>query len=160
MKGPSQSQTHMSAGSSKPMSARSTSRTTTREISRRIFPVRSQRISTTRLILDRLRLEQRFSGRRIPLCRYSFAWYPGPQSPTPDGVRYDVMSSGIIQPDEFPALSDTRFLFSFGPFNIDPISTPGTEPLRIAIAVVSGYDRRIDHRIVFRTMRRAPRIFT
>ena len=80
--------------------------------------------------------------------QYSFAWYPGPQSPTPDGVRYDVMSSGNIQPDEFPALSDTRFLFSFGPFNIDPITTPGTEPLRIAIAVVSGYDRRIDHRIV------------
>ncbi len=80
--------------------------------------------------------------------QYSFSWYPGPQSPTPDGVRYDLMSSGNIQPDEFPALSDTRFLFSFGPFNIEPITTPGTEPLRIAIAVVSGYDRRIDHRIV------------
>jgi hypothetical protein len=80
--------------------------------------------------------------------QYTFAWYPGAQSPVPDGVRYDLLSSGVIQPDEFPALSDTRFLFAFGPFDIEPITTPGTEPLRIAIAVVSGYDRRIDHRIV------------
>ena len=79
---------------------------------------------------------------------YTFAWWPAAQSPMGDGVRYNLMSSGNIQPDEFPSLSDTRFLFAFGPFNIDPISTPGTEPLRIAIAVVSGYDRRIDHRIV------------
>jgi len=79
---------------------------------------------------------------------YTFAWYRGQDSPTPDAVRYDVLSSGIIQPDEFPALSDTRFLFAFGPFHIDPISTPGTEPLRIAIAIISGYSRTIDHRIV------------
>jgi hypothetical protein len=82
------------------------------------------------------------------LLDYTFAWYPGPESPTPDGVRYDVLSSGVIEPDEYPAVSDTRFLFAFGPFTIKPASDPTADTLRIAIGIISGFSRTIDHRLV------------
>ncbi|MER3524028.1 MAG: hypothetical protein C4326_08155 [Ignavibacteria bacterium] len=67
--------------------------------------------------------------------RYTFQWYPLDQSPRPDGPKYDMMASGDIRPDEFPALSDTRFLFAFGPFTITARDT-----LKIAIGIVSGVD--------------------
>jgi hypothetical protein len=82
---------------------------------------------------------------------YTFAWFPGSQTPAPDGPKYDVLSSGIIEPDEYPALSDTRFLFAFGPFTIKPATDPTADTLRVAIGIISGYSRRIDHRIVLQT---------
>ena len=91
---------------------------------------------------------------------YSFAWFPGPDTPTPDGEKYDVISSGIIEPDEFPQLSDTRFLFAFGPFTIKPPSDPTADTLRIAIGIVSGVSRLYDHRIVLQNnARRAKDIY-
>jgi hypothetical protein len=75
--------------------------------------------------------------------RDTFRWYRGQDSPTPDEDRYNLMSSGIKDSSEFPQLSDTRFNFAFGPFFIQPDDT-----LKVAVAVISGFSRRIDHRIV------------
>jgi hypothetical protein len=66
--------------------------------------------------------------------KYTFQWYPGPQSPTPDRVRYDFMSRGEIKPSEYPQVSDTRQFFSFGPFDT---LKPG-DTLKIVVAIVSG----------------------
>ncbi|HEX9658547.1 MAG TPA: T9SS type A sorting domain-containing protein [Bacteroidota bacterium] len=89
---------------------------------------------------------------RLDSLRYSFRWYPGPQTPTPDAVRYNVISSGVIQPDEYPALSDTRFLFAFGPFTINPrpvqIGDPLQDTLKIAMAIVSGFSQTRDPRLI------------
>jgi hypothetical protein len=65
---------------------------------------------------------------------YTFHWYPGGGSPTPDIARYNLMASGRIDPDEYPSISDTRFFFSFGPF--DSVKTGDT--LKIVVAIVSG----------------------
>jgi hypothetical protein len=73
--------------------------------------------------------------------RYTFQWYPGPQSPTPDAVRYDLLSSGNIRGDEYPSLSDTRFLFGFGPFNIRAAG-PGSDTLKVAVGIISAADLR------------------
>ena len=62
------------------------------------------------------------------------------QSPAPDGPKYDLMSSGIIKPDEFPSLSDTRFLLSFGPFTIQPHTSVNPDTLRTAFALLSAAD--------------------
>jgi hypothetical protein len=67
--------------------------------------------------------------------KYTFQWYPLAESPRPDGPKYDLMATGQIKPDEYPALSDTRFLFAFGPFRITALDT-----LKIAIGIVSGVD--------------------
>lgn len=83
-----------------------------------------------------------------PQLRYTFQWFPGPQTPPNDAAKYALMSSGQIKPDEYPSLSDTRFLFSFGPFSVKPITDPNPDTLKIAVAVVSGFSHRIDHRIV------------
>jgi hypothetical protein len=78
-----------------------------------------------------------------PGIRYSFNWFPGPQTPVPDFAKYDMMASGQVDPDEYPAVSDTRFVFSFGPFRIAPSDT-----LKIAAAIVSGYSQTRDPRII------------
>ncbi len=49
-----------------------------------------------------------------------------------------MLSLGGIKPDEFPALSDTRFLLGFGPFFIRPAIGPDPDTLRIAVALLSG----------------------
>jgi len=68
--------------------------------------------------------------------KYTFRWYPGAQSPPTDGERYQWLGSGVIMPNQSTSdLSDTRFLFGFGPFNIKPKDT-----LKIVIAVVAGND--------------------
>jgi hypothetical protein len=66
--------------------------------------------------------------------RYTFQWYPGSSSPIPDINKYDFMSSGIIEPSEYPSISDTRFFFSFGPFD----SLRANDTLKIVVALVSG----------------------
>ncbi len=95
-----------------------------------------------------------------PNLRYSFRWFPGPQTPPNDAGKYALMSSGIINPDEFPSLSDTRFVLSFGPYNnFRPYAT-SRDSLVIAIAVVSGFDRAGNHlRVLQRNARRALLIY-
>lgn len=51
-----------------------------------------------------------------------------------------ALSSGYIRPDEFPQLSDTRFLISCGPFTLDPPNGIHHDALVIALAIVSGQD--------------------
>ena len=78
--------------------------------------------------------------RPLDSLRFTFQWYPGLQSPAPDGPKYDLMSSGIIKPDEYPSLSDTRFLLSFGPFTIQPHTSVNPDTLRMAFALLSAAD--------------------
>ena len=93
----------------------------------------------------------------LPLdsLRYTFQWYPGPQSPANDGARYNTLSSGQIKADEFPSLSDTRFLFGFGPFFIkpsnNPVQYPNPDTLKVAVAFISGYDPTGNHLRVLQT---------
>lgn len=83
---------------------------------------------------------------------YAFQWFPGPNTPADDRAKYTMMSSGQIEGDEFPAVSDTRFLFAFGPFTFAPGAPTGefddSTGFKMAIAVVSGKSNRIDHRII------------
>ena len=83
-----------------------------------------------------------------PDLRYTFQWFPGSGTPANDDGKYTLMSLGQIKPDEYPNLSDTRFFFSFGPFFMRPATDPLADTLKIAVAIVSGYSRSIDHRIV------------
>lgn len=93
------------------------------------------------------------NGRDLDTLKYTFQWYPLAQSPITDVAKYDMMSSGVQRPDEFPSLSDTRFLFAFGTrstggFKIRPLSGPNPDTLKIAVALVSGKSRTKDPRIV------------
>ena len=67
--------------------------------------------------------------------RLTFAWYPLTQAPHTDGSKYDMMSSGMVAPDEYPLVSDTRFLLATGPYTLHPADT-----LHMAIALVSAED--------------------
>jgi len=49
-----------------------------------------------------------------------------------------MMSSGVIQPNQFPNLSDTRCLLGCGPFTLRPAGDPAPDTLLIAFAIVSG----------------------
>ena len=74
--------------------------------------------------------------RPLDSLKYSFRWYRGEESPTPDPERYKWLSSGEIKPDQsINDLSDTRFLFGFGAFDIKPNDT-----LKIVMAIISGND--------------------
>jgi hypothetical protein len=91
-----------------------------------------------------------YTGKSLDSLRYTFQWFPGPNTPADDRAKYQLMSSGDIRGDEYPQVSDTRFLFSFGPFTFFPDTpdNPDPTPVKIAIAVVSGYSPRVDHRII------------
>jgi hypothetical protein len=66
--------------------------------------------------------------------KVSFHWYNGSDSPDPDTKRYEYLSNGEKLPNQSKsAMNDTRFLFGFGPFNINP-----GDSLRLITAVVSG----------------------
>ena len=92
------------------------------------------------------------TAKPLDSLQYTFQWFPGPNTPADDRAKYQMMSSGEIKGSEYPAYSDTRFLFSFGPFTFYPgaPSYPGdsTAEFKMAIAVVSGKSNRIDHRII------------
>ncbi len=60
--------------------------------------------------------------------------YSNPQTPSNDANRYRFVSTGQIDPDEYPGLSDSRFLLSCGPFTIRPIA----DTVVVAFAFVSG----------------------
>jgi hypothetical protein len=66
--------------------------------------------------------------------RYTFQWFPGQETPNPDVPKYNFMALGQIKPDEFPSISDTRFIFAFGPF--DKVY-PG-DTLKVVLSLVSG----------------------
>lgn len=86
-----------------------------------------------------------YTPKPLDSLRYSFNWFPGPETPAPDLPKYQMMSSGFIKPDEYPRLSDTRFLFAFGPFDI---KGGGRDTLKIAVAIVSGYSKTRDPRLI------------
>lgn len=65
---------------------------------------------------------------------YTYQWFAGENTPASDAAKYDFLATGRVKPDEFPAVSDTRFIFAFGPF--DKVS-PG-ESLQVVLALVSG----------------------
>jgi len=75
----------------------------------------------------------------LPLdsVRLSFQWFRGFDTPPNDTAKYAFMSTGEVESDEYPNLSDTRFLLSVGPFTLRP-PPPARDPLRIAVAIVSG----------------------
>ncbi len=99
------------------------------------------------------------SSRSLDSLRYAFRWFPGPQTPVGDAAKYQMLSSNIINPDEFPQLSDSRFVFSFGPFTLRPFAQT-RDSLTIAVAVVSGYDPAGNHlRIMQRNASRALDIY-
>ena len=70
--------------------------------------------------------------------RFTFQWFNGPESPTTDAERYALISSGTIRPDEFPTLSDTRFVLGVGPFRIRPRTDPHPDTLTFAIGLIAG----------------------
>jgi len=66
--------------------------------------------------------------------KVSFHWYPGDRSPSPDYKRYEYLSDGVKMPSQSKSeLSDTRFLFGFGPFTLKP-----GDKLHLVTALVSG----------------------
>ncbi|MBI5473854.1 MAG: hypothetical protein HY961_16070 [Ignavibacteriae bacterium] len=66
--------------------------------------------------------------------RFTVQIFSGPGTPAVDEFKYPFMSTGEIDPDEYPALSDSRFLFSCGPFTIRPIA----DTIVVAFALVAG----------------------
>jgi hypothetical protein len=77
------------------------------------------------------------SGASLDSLRYTFQWFPGPNTPPTDAEKYAMLSSGVIREDEFPRLSETRFVFAFGPFSMEPLHVrPDT--FLVAVAVISG----------------------
>jgi hypothetical protein len=90
------------------------------------------------------------TSRSLDSLNYSFRWWPGPQHPGTDGDRYQRLASGLIDSNQsISNLSDTRCLFGFGPFTLHPSNPPlpGITPdtIKIAVAVVSGYDPAGNH---------------
>ena len=84
------------------------------------------------------------SQKRLDSLTYSFRWWPGTSHPGTDADRYARLSSGIIDSNQsISNLSDTRFLFGFGPFSIRPNPQPDT--LSLAVAFISGFDPRGNH---------------
>jgi hypothetical protein len=85
--------------------------------------------------------------RPLDSLRYIFQWWDfttrtGPGGSANDSLTYEWMSgdewgpSGYIWPNQSPnALSDSRFMFSFGPF----ADFPPHDTLRIVVAWVAGY---------------------
>ena len=72
--------------------------------------------------------------RPLDSLRLTFRRFAGPNTPPVDEYKYPFMSTGQIDPDEYPALSDSRFLLSCGPFTIRPIA----DTVVVAFAFLSG----------------------
>jgi hypothetical protein len=68
----------------------------------------------------------------------TFRWWLGPSHPNGDVNKYAMLSSGIIQPDQFPNLGDTKALIGCGPFTIRPSGDPSPDTLVLAFGIVSG----------------------
>lgn len=78
----------------------------------------------------------------MDLLDVSWVWWVGGKPPWPitgnmDPDVYEVMSSNYVWPNQEPSeAGDTRFLVSFGPWDIEPNDT-----LNFTIAVIAGEDR-------------------
>jgi hypothetical protein len=105
------------------------------------------------------------TSRPLDSLRYSFRWWNGPQQPGTDAGKYDRLSSGLIDSTQsLSNLGDPRCIFGFGPFFLNPSNPPlpGLTPdtVKIAIAIVSGYDPAGNHlRIMQRNASRALDIY-
>jgi hypothetical protein len=105
------------------------------------------------------------TSRPLDSLRYSFRWWPGTSHPNTDADRYQRLSSGTVDSNQsLSNLSDTRCLFGFGPFTINPSNPPLPgivgDTLKIAVAVVSGFDPAGNHlRIMQRNAARALDIY-
>ncbi len=80
---------------------------------------------------------------RTPLdsLRVTFAHFSGPQTPHNDAAKFALMSSAVIYPDEYPSLSEGRFLLSAGPFTLtagSSVAPPDT--LTFAFALIAAPD--------------------
>jgi hypothetical protein len=73
----------------------------------------------------------------------TFRWWQGVSHPGIDVDRYTRLSSGIIQPDEFPNLSDTKLLLGSGPFTIRPGTDPTPDTLVFAFGIISGQNLNV-----------------
>ncbi|MBI5472095.1 MAG: exo-alpha-sialidase [Ignavibacteriae bacterium] len=80
------------------------------------------------------------SHRPLDSLSFAFRWWHGPSSPNNDAAKYAALSSGRIDPEQFPAFSDTRALLSFGPFRLPSVSSAQRETLRVAFAILCGMD--------------------
>jgi hypothetical protein len=67
--------------------------------------------------------------------KYTFRWHAIEENPTTDAEAYDLMSSGLILPDQplNPGF-DTQFYFGFGPFDV----VPPDDTLKITVAILGG----------------------
>ncbi|MBI5473852.1 MAG: hypothetical protein HY961_16060 [Ignavibacteriae bacterium] len=74
------------------------------------------------------------ASRPLDSLRISVRHFTGSQTPPNDQYKYPFISTGQIDPDEYPALSDSRFLLSCGPFTIRPFA----DTVVVAFAFVSG----------------------
>ncbi len=74
------------------------------------------------------------ASRIMDSLKLTFRWFPGPQTPATNQLRYDFMSSGHIDGSEYPFLSDTRFVYAFGPFS----TLYPNDTIRLSLALVSG----------------------
>lgn len=70
--------------------------------------------------------------------RWTFVGFEGPQTPTDDAARYNLISSGTIAPDPWPCETNPNIVLAFGPFRIHPRGSVDTDLLRVAFAYVSG----------------------
>lgn len=80
----------------------------------------------------------RLLGLSQPIERITFRWFPGSTTPPTDEGKYTWLSSGVILPDEYPNLSDTRFVLAAGPYTMRPAAGPSPDTLIVTFAVVSG----------------------
>ena len=71
-------------------------------------------------------------------ARLTFQWFPGSGGPTNDNSRYALLSSGVIDPDEFPVHPDARFISSWGPFTLPARTDPSPDTLILALGIVCG----------------------
>ncbi len=78
------------------------------------------------------------ASRPLDSLRISYRWFSGPQTPSSDAAKYQLLSSGFIQQDQYPYISDSRFVVSCGPFRIQPAIHMAPDTLRFAVAIVSG----------------------
>ena len=79
------------------------------------------------------------ASRPLDSLRLAYRWYPiSLQMPSTDPERYAIINSGIIQPDEFPSVSDTRCVLSCGPFTMRPRTEPAPDTVLVAFALLSG----------------------
>jgi hypothetical protein len=72
--------------------------------------------------------------------RWTFEYFPGPNTPGSDESKYRLLSSGIIRPDSWPCMIDGRFVLAAGPFSLPPTGDGVAPPLRIAIAFLGAPD--------------------